>query len=54
MARIKDQYAMYLRKSRKDKDLEDRGMDTLQRHEKILRDLAEKMGDRTQLSTAVI
>ena len=44
MAHIKDQYAMYLRKSRKDKDLEDNGTDTLERHEKILRDLAAKMG----------
>lgn len=34
------QYAAYLRKSRKDKDLEDSGIDTLERHEKILRDLA--------------
>lgn len=42
MARIQNQYAMYLRKSRKDKDIEDNGIDTLQRHEKILRDLAEK------------
>ena len=35
-------YAIYLRKSRKDKDLEDSGIDTLERHEKILRDLANK------------
>ena len=35
-------YAIYLRKSRKDKDLEDSGIDTLERHEKILRDLAKK------------
>lgn len=37
-----EEYAMYLRKSRKDKDLEEGGIDTLQRHEKILRDLAAK------------
>ena len=35
-------YALYLRKSRKDKDLEDSGIDTLERHEKILRELAER------------
>lgn len=40
----KDQYAMYLRKSRKDKDLEENGIDTLERHEKILRDLAARQG----------
>jgi DNA invertase Pin-like site-specific DNA recombinase/uncharacterized protein YlaN (UPF0358 family) len=38
------QYAMYLRKSRKDKALEDNGIDTLERHEKALRDLAERQG----------
>lgn len=37
-------YAMYLRKSRKDKALEDNGIDTLERHEKVLRELAEKQG----------
>lgn len=37
-------YALYLRKSRKDKALEESGIDTLERHEKILRDLAEKQG----------
>lgn len=37
-------YALYLRKSRKDKDLEDKGINTLERHEKILRDLAEQQG----------
>lgn len=36
--------AVYLRKSRKDKALEDQGIDTLERHEKILRDLAEQQG----------
>ena len=36
--------AIYLRKSRKDKELEDNGIDTLERHEKILRDLAEQQG----------
>lgn len=36
--------AVYLRKSRKDKDLEDNGIDTLARHEKILTDLAAKQG----------
>ena len=36
--------ALYLRKSRKDKGLEANGIDTLERHEKILRDLAEKNG----------
>ncbi len=36
--------ALYLRKSRKDKDLEENGIDTLERHEKILRDLAEQQG----------
>lgn len=36
--------ALYLRKSRKDKDIEEQGGDTLARHEKILRDLAEKQG----------
>ena len=36
--------AIYLRKSRKDKELEDSGIDTLERHEKILRDLAEQQG----------
>lgn len=35
-------YALYLRKSRKDKALEENGIDTLDRHEKILRDLAKK------------
>lgn len=38
------QYAIYLRKSRKDKSLEDNGIDTLERHEKALRDLAERQG----------
>lgn len=37
-------FAIYLRKSRKDKDLEESGVDTLERHEKILRDLANKQG----------
>lgn len=37
-------FAIYLRKSRKDKDLEEHGVDTLERHEKILRDLAERQG----------
>ena len=41
---IEKLYALYLRKSRKDKALEDNGIDTLDRHEKILRDLAEKQG----------
>ena len=36
--------ALYLRKSRKDKDLEDNGIDTLERHETILRELAERQG----------
>lgn len=36
--------ALYLRKSRKDKALEDNGIDTLERHEKILRDLAQQQG----------
>lgn len=36
--------ALYLRKSRKDRELEAQGGDTLERHEKILRDLAEKQG----------
>lgn len=36
--------ALYIRKSRKDKDLEDNGIDTLERHEKILRDLAAQQG----------
>ena len=36
--------ALYLRKSRKDKELEDKGIDTLERHEKILRDLAAQQG----------
>lgn len=36
--------AAYLRKSRKDKALEDNGIDTLERHEKILRDLAQQQG----------
>ena len=36
--------ALYLRKSRKDKALEDAGIDTLERHEKILRDMAAKNG----------
>lgn len=36
--------ALYIRKSRKDKDLEENGIDTLERHEKILRDLAEQQG----------
>lgn len=40
----KGQYALYLRKSRKDKALEDNGIDTLERHEKILRDLAKQQG----------
>lgn len=37
-------YAIYLRKSRKDKDLEDSGIDTLERHKKILEELAFKQG----------
>lgn len=36
------QYSAYIRKSRKDADLEAQGIDTLERHEKILRDLARK------------
>lgn len=36
--------AVYLRKSRKDKALEDSGIDTLERHEKILTDLAAQQG----------
>lgn len=39
---IAKKYALYLRKSRKDKALEENGIDTLDRHEKILRDLAKK------------
>jgi DNA invertase Pin-like site-specific DNA recombinase len=38
------QYAIYLRKSRKDKSLEENGIDTLERHEKALRELAQKQG----------
>lgn len=34
----------YLRKSRKDRALEDAGIDTLERHEKILRDMAKQQG----------
>ena len=41
---IEKLYALYLRKSRKDKALEENGIDTLDRHEKILRDLAERQG----------
>lgn len=40
----KGRYAIYLRKSRKDKSLEDSGIDTLERHEKVLRELAERQG----------
>lgn len=36
--------AAYLRKSRKDKALEAAGIDTLERHEKILRDMATQQG----------
>lgn len=41
---IEKLYALYLRKSRKDKALEENGIDTLDRHEKILRDLAKRQG----------
>lgn len=39
-----EEVALYLRKSRKDKELEENGIDTLERHEKILRELADKQG----------
>jgi len=42
---ILGEYAIYLRKSRADAEAEARGEgETLARHEKILLDLAEKMG----------
>lgn len=39
-----DLHAAYLRKSQKDRELEEKGIDTLERHEKILTDLAKRQG----------
>lgn len=42
---IQEKYAIYLRKSRKDIEAEIKGEgETLARHEKILTDLAQKLG----------